>query len=83
MVENVDYVQFFCNYSKSWVAGRMNVIKYAMFCTIWYHLYNLKNVKNTHGGVLLLVNFVVENIDNYYYYCNAKAFPSIFSIIVW
>ena len=26
-----------------------------MFCAIWYHLYNLKNVKNTHGGVLLLV----------------------------
>ena len=22
---------------------------------IWYHLYNLKNVKNTNGGVLLLV----------------------------
>ena len=22
-----------------------------------YHLYNLKNVKNTHGGVLLLVKF--------------------------
>ena len=22
---------------------------------IWYHLHNLKNVKNTHGGVLLLV----------------------------
>ena len=20
---------------------------------IWYHLYNFKNVKNTHGGVLL------------------------------
>ena len=19
-----------------------------MFCAIWYHLYNLKNVKNTH-----------------------------------
>ena len=26
-----------------------------MFCAIWYILYNLKNVKNTHGGVLLLV----------------------------
>ena len=26
-----------------------------MRCTIWYHLYNLKNVKNTYGGVLLLV----------------------------
>ena len=25
---------------------------------IWYHLYNLKNVKNTHGGVLLLVTKV-------------------------
>ena len=22
---------------------------------IWYHLYNFKNVKNTHGEVLLLV----------------------------
>ena len=21
-----------------------------MCCAIWYHLYNLKNVKNTHGG---------------------------------
>ena len=26
-----------------------------MFHTIWYHLYNFKEVKNTHGGVLLLV----------------------------
>ena len=24
-------------------------------CVIWKHLYNFKNVKNTHGGVLLLV----------------------------
>ena len=28
-----------------------------MFCAIWYHLYNLENVKNTDGGVLLLVKF--------------------------
>ena len=26
-----------------------------MSCTIRYHLYNLKNVRSTHGGVLLLV----------------------------
>ena len=26
-----------------------------MLCAIWYNMYNLKNVKNTHGGVLLLV----------------------------
>ena len=26
-----------------------------MHCSIWYHLYKLKNMKNTHEGVLLLV----------------------------
>ena len=26
-----------------------------MRCAIWYHVYNLKNMKSTHGGVLLLV----------------------------
>ena len=26
-----------------------------LFEVRWYHLYNLKNVKNTNGGVLLLV----------------------------
>ena len=26
-----------------------------MLCAIWYHLCNLKNLKNTHGGVLLIV----------------------------
>ena len=29
-----------------------------MFCAIWCHFYNLKNVKNTHGGVLLLVKLL-------------------------
>ena len=24
-----------------------------MLCAIWYHFYNLKNVKNTHGGVII------------------------------
>ena len=28
---------------------------YVMFCAIRHHLYNLKNVKNTHGSVLFLV----------------------------
>ena len=27
-----------------------------VFCAIWYHLYNLKNVKNIHGGVFILIN---------------------------
>ena len=30
-------------------------VKHQMRCAISYHLYNLKNVKNTLGGVLLLV----------------------------
>ena len=32
-----------------------------MLCAIWYYLYKLKNVKNTHGGVLLLVKFTKSN----------------------
>ena len=31
------------------------VILHVMPCAIWYHLHNLKNVKSTHGGVLLLI----------------------------
>ena len=29
-----------------------------MFRAIWYYLYNLKNVKNTHRGVLILVKLL-------------------------
>ena len=36
------------------------VTSYMMLCTIWYHLYNLKNVKDTHRGVLLLVTFRLQ-----------------------
>ena len=31
-------------------------------CAIWYHLRNLKNVKNTHGGLLLLVKLQFPRI---------------------
>ena len=34
-------------------------ISHQTLCAIWYHLHNLKNVKNTHGGVLLLVKLQV------------------------
>ena len=44
-------------------------ITIVMHCANWYHSHNLKNVKNTHGGVLLLVkvtlllacNFIKSN----------------------
>ena len=33
---------------------------FAVRCAIWYHLHNLKNVKNTYGGVLSLVKSQAE-----------------------
>ena len=42
-----------------------------MLCAIWYQLYNFKNVKDTHGKVLLFVklqalgcNFTKSNIPH-------------------
>ena len=29
-----------------------------MRCVIWYHLYNLKNLKYTHGGVLIFATLL-------------------------
>ena len=36
------------------------VLLYVVRCAIWYRLYNLKNVKNAHGGVLILVKLQTE-----------------------
>ena len=33
-----------------------------MRCAIWCHLYNLKNVQNTHEGVLLLVKLEADRL---------------------
>ena len=35
-------------------------IPFVVRCTIWYYLYNLQNVKNTHGEVLILVKLQAE-----------------------
>ena len=45
-----------CNFRKSNIPPQMF---FTLFCSNWYHLHNLKNVKNTHGGVLLLVKLQV------------------------
>ena len=39
--------------------ARQKLFLYVMCCAIWYYLYNLKNVKNTHGGVLISVKLQV------------------------
>ena len=42
--------------------GRSSVfIESVMRYAIWYHLYNFKNVKNTHWGVLLLVKLQAKS----------------------
>ena len=33
-------------------------------CAIWYYLYNLKNVKNAYGGVLILVKLQAQMVPN-------------------
>ena len=39
----------------SWRAKRYSgLVQHLMLCAIWYHLHNLKNVKNTHETVFLL-----------------------------
>ena len=43
-------------------------------CTIWYHLHNLKNVKNTHGGVLLLVKLQASTCN----FTKSNALPWVF-----
>ena len=43
-----------------------------MRCTIWYHLYNLKNVKNTHGGVLILVKLQALSVQRITYRSTSK-----------
>ena len=35
-----------------------------MLCAICYHLYNLKNMKNTHGGLIILVRLCSLFIEN-------------------
>ena len=39
--------------------------QYVMRYVIWYHLYNLKNVKNSHGGLLLLVKLQAFSLQLY------------------
>ena len=49
----VSMAQFFKNYviEKSCPV----LLMFSFLFVIWCHLHNLKNVKSTHGGVLLLV----------------------------
>ena len=52
-----------------------------MLCVIWHHLYSIKNVKNTHGGVLLLAklqastrNFTKNNTSPWVFFTFFKLY---------
>ena len=54
-----------------------------MFCPIWHHMYNLKDVKNTHGHVFSLVklkasacNFTKSNTPTWVFF-------TIFKLYKW
>ena len=40
--------------------------KHVMRSAIWYHLNNLKNMKNTHGEALLLVKLLATKVTLLY-----------------
>ena len=46
-----------------------------MHCAVWYYLCNLKNVKNTHGGVLILVKLQASACN----FTNINTPPWVFS----
>ena len=45
----------FYSWSELLLLFKFYLFVHVMRCAIWYHLYNFKNVKSLHGGVLLLV----------------------------
>ena len=45
------------------VFGGIQIYKYETLCTIWCDLCNLKNEKNTHGGVLILIKLQTETCN--------------------
>ena len=61
--KSIDWFLYEGNTGIQWVKSpainARSLDKFSLFlidtiCSSWYHLYNLKNVKSTHGGVLLL-----------------------------
>ena len=61
--------------SAAMTQAESRILRYVTLCAIWYNVYNLKNVKTTHVGVLLLVKLqaisrkashVINNLNHMY-----------------
>ena len=51
-----------------------------MGCAIWYCLYNLKNVKNTHGGKVTLIS-TSSAVKEHHLFCDHSSGFDDFSIL--
>lgn len=51
---------------------------HVMHCTILQHLYNLKHVKNTHGGMLRLIKVTLLNVAPFCFqvFCILQMIPN-------
>ena len=56
---------------------------FAMRCAIWYHWYKLKNVKNTHGGLLILVKFQTKACNFTKIHTPSWVFFTFFKLYKW
>ena len=59
------------------------MIVYVMRYMIWYYLYNLKNVKNTHGRVLLLVKLQAKTCNFTKSHSPPWVFPTFCKLHKW
>ena len=50
-IRNSVFRHFSCS---AYIASVFHLTQYVVRCTIWYYLYNLKNMKDPHGGVLFM-----------------------------
>ena len=71
------------------IEGRgKKILIFVMRCVIWYHLHNLKNVKNIHGGVLILVTprwvfFTFFKLCNWYQIAQRITFFFFDKVLIW
>ena len=74
----IPHRNIFILYHQEYITAVTKVIlhhpSYVMVCAIWYHLYNLKNLKNTHGGVIPLVKLQAKACN----YSKSNTLPCVF-----
>ena len=56
--------------------NKFSIKRQMCHCAIWYHLYNLKNLKITHGGVLILVKLQAYSTPPWVFF-------AFFKLYIW